>query len=144
MLAIEIGDQLYYTAEFRRQSGLDAALPDAGVVVSKANDRVKQGEGPVIFQESAVTAGELSEAPFLSTGVRNTFDDRGSVTLCAWLTTSLGSEPQQLLAFVALTHLWGMPQLGSDKRSIGAIGNQRRLCPIAAHLIGELPDTCPG
>lgn len=78
LLAIEIGDDLHYLAEYRRQNNLDGDLPDAGVVVSKANERVAQGEGPVILQESAVTAGDLDDAPFIPSGGRQTFDDPGS------------------------------------------------------------------
>lgn len=78
MVAVEIGDRLHYTAEYRRQQNLDAALPDAGVVVVKANDYINQGEGPAIVQESAITAGDLTDAPFTLTAPRETFSDVGS------------------------------------------------------------------
>ena len=78
MVAIEIGDRLHYTAEYRRQQNLDAALPDAGVVIVKANDYINQGEGAAIVQESAVTAGDLADAPFNLTAPREQFNDVGS------------------------------------------------------------------
>lgn len=78
VVAIEIGQDLYYTVEYRRQVGLDSALPDAGVVITKTNDLVKQGEGPAIVQESGVTAGDLSDAPFTLDAARSEFDDIGS------------------------------------------------------------------
>ncbi|MES9842374.1 MAG: hypothetical protein ABW134_17625 [Candidatus Thiodiazotropha endolucinida] len=78
LVAIEVGDRLYYTAEYRRQSNLDTDLPDAGVVITKANEHINQGEGPVIVQESDVTAGNLDDAPFTINAPRNLFDDIGS------------------------------------------------------------------
>lgn len=78
VLAIDIGTDLHYTAEYRRQSALDATLPDQGVVITKTNERVAQGEGTVIVQESAVTAGDLADAPFTLTAPRQVFDDLGS------------------------------------------------------------------
>ena len=78
MVAIEIGDRLYYTAEYRRQQNLDADLPDAGVVITKANDYINQGEGPAIIQESDVTADDLDDAPHTTTALRNVFNDVGS------------------------------------------------------------------
>jgi hypothetical protein len=78
LVAIEIGDRLYYTAEYRRQQNLDNALPNAGVVITKANERINQGEGPVIVQESDVTAGDLADAPFVAAAPREVFDDVGS------------------------------------------------------------------
>jgi len=80
MVAIEIGDRLHYTAEYRRRQNLDSALPDTGngVVILKANDYINFGEGPAIIQESNITAGDLSDAPFTSTAPRDVFDDVGS------------------------------------------------------------------
>lgn len=46
---------------------------------------------------------------------------RGRATLGAWLTKSLGSQSQELPAFVALTHPAGMPLMGSDNWSNGAL-----------------------
>lgn len=77
-VAIELADGLYYMAEFRRLAGLDAALPEAGVLISKANDFVAQGEGPLIVQESPVTSGDLADAPFTTASARDTFTDAGS------------------------------------------------------------------
>ncbi len=45
----------------------------------------------------------------------------GRATLGAWLTKSLGSESQELPAFVALTHPSGMPLMGSDMWSNGGL-----------------------
>ena len=78
MVAINVGDRLYYTAEYRRQQHLDSSLPDAGVVITKTNDYVNQGEGPAIIQESAVTSRDLSDAPHTTTAPRNVFNDVGS------------------------------------------------------------------
>lgn len=78
MVAIEIGDRLHYTAEYRRQQNLDADLPDAGVVITKANDYINQGEGPAIIQESNVTAADLDDAPHTATAPRNVFNDVGA------------------------------------------------------------------
>lgn len=78
VVAIDIGEDLHYTAEYRRQQNLDAALPDAGVVISKSNERVAQGEGTVIVQESAITPGNLADAPFIITAPREEFGDIGS------------------------------------------------------------------
>lgn len=78
LVAIEVGDRLYYTAEYRRQSNLDTDLPDAGVVITKANEHINQGEGPVIVQESDMTAGNLDDPPFTINAPRNLFDDIGS------------------------------------------------------------------
>jgi hypothetical protein len=78
MVAIEAGDRLHYTVEYRRRQHLDAALPDTGVLVVKANDYVNQGEGPAIVQESPVTAGNLNDATFNLTPSRNVFNDVGS------------------------------------------------------------------
>jgi len=75
MVAIEAGDRLYYTAEYRRQQNLDAALPDGGVLIVKANEYVSQGEGPAIVQESLVTAGTLTDATFNLDASRTTFND---------------------------------------------------------------------
>lgn len=77
-VAVEMSDDLHLMIEYRRLEGLDADLPEAGVVISRANDRVAQGEGPVILVESNATAGDLSDAPFLSSGPRSTFSDPGS------------------------------------------------------------------
>ncbi len=77
-VAVEMAEDLHLMIEYRRLEGLDADLPEAGVVISRANDRVAQGEGPVILIESNVTAGDLSDAPFLSSGPRSTFSDPGS------------------------------------------------------------------
>ncbi len=77
-VAVEISDDLHIMVEYRRLAGLDADLPEAGVIISRANERVAQGEGPVILTESNVTAGDLSDAPFLSSGPRSTFSDAGS------------------------------------------------------------------
>ncbi|MBT3022698.1 MAG: hypothetical protein KUF77_01045 [Candidatus Thiodiazotropha sp. (ex Lucina aurantia)] len=78
LVAIEVVDRLYYTAEYRRQSNLDTDLPDAGVVITKANEHINQGEGPVIVQESDVTAGNLDDPPFTINAPRKLFDDIGS------------------------------------------------------------------
>jgi M6 family metalloprotease-like protein len=78
MVVIEIGDRLHYTAEYRRQQNLDTDLPDAGIVIVKANDYINQGEGTAIVQESPTTAGDLSDATFNTTAPRNVFDDVGS------------------------------------------------------------------
>jgi hypothetical protein len=78
MLAIEAGDRLHYTVEYRRRQNLDAALPDEGVLIVKANDYVKQGEGAAIVQESNVTAGNLTDATFILNATRNIFNDVGS------------------------------------------------------------------
>ncbi len=78
MVAIELADGLHYTATYRREDNLDTALPSAGVLVVKANDRVNQGEGPAIVQESPVTAGDLADAPFVLSAPRDEFDDVGS------------------------------------------------------------------
>lgn len=78
MIAIAIGDRLHYTAEYRRQQNLDTVLPDTGVLITKTNDYINQGEGTAIIQESPVTAGNLSDAPFNLTASRNVFDDLGS------------------------------------------------------------------
>jgi hypothetical protein len=78
MVAIELADGLHYTAEYRRRQDLDAALPDEGVVLVKANDRINQGEGPAIVQESPVTLGNLDDAPFVTAVPRNRFNDLGS------------------------------------------------------------------
>jgi hypothetical protein len=81
-VAIEVADDLNYIVEYRRQQNLDGGLPDEGVVISRANDRVAQGEGPVVLTESNVTAGDLSDAPFTTAASRSTFSDPGSgVTL---------------------------------------------------------------
>ncbi|HCB49537.1 MAG TPA: hypothetical protein DEP47_08435, partial [Chloroflexi bacterium] len=77
-VAVEIGDRLYYMAEYRRQQNLDTDLPDAGVVITKTNDYVNQGEGPAIIQESAITSGDLDDAPHTTTAPRNVFNDVGS------------------------------------------------------------------
>lgn len=77
-VAVEMAEDLHLMIEYRRLEGLDADLPEAGVIISRANDRVAQGEGPVILIESNVTAGDLSDAPFLSSGPRSTFSDPGS------------------------------------------------------------------
>lgn len=78
LVAIEIGEGLNYTAEYRRSKGFDAALPDVGVLISKTNDRVAQGEGPVIVSESNITAGDLSDATFTATNPRSNFSDLSS------------------------------------------------------------------
>lgn len=78
MVAIAIGDRLHYTAEYRRQQNLDTALPDAGVLIVKTNDYINQGEGTAIVQESAVTPGDLGDAPFHLTAPRQQFNDVGS------------------------------------------------------------------
>lgn len=78
MVAIEIGDRLHYTAEFRREQNLDSALPDTGVVILKSNDYINIGEGPAIIQESAISAGDLDDAPFTTVSPRDEFDDIGS------------------------------------------------------------------
>jgi hypothetical protein len=79
VVAIEVADRLHYTAEYRRQQNLDTPLPDAGVVLVKANDLVPMGEGPAIVQESPVTAGSLADAPFVTSPAgRNVFSDVGS------------------------------------------------------------------
>ena len=78
MVAIDVGDRLHYTAEYRREQNLDTGLPGAGVVLVKANDAVNQGEGPAIVQESSATAGDLTDAPFVLAAPRNQFDDAGS------------------------------------------------------------------
>jgi M6 family metalloprotease-like protein len=78
MVAIEIGDRLHYTVEYRRQQNLDSSLPDAGVVITKTNDYVNQGEGPAIIQESAVTSNDLTDAPHTTAAPRNVFNDLGS------------------------------------------------------------------
>ncbi len=77
-LALEIGDRLHYTAEYRRQDGLDSDLPDEGVLIVKANDYIKQGEGPAIVQNSTLATTDLTEATFITTAGRNTFNDVGS------------------------------------------------------------------
>ncbi|MCA9018761.1 MAG: DUF1501 domain-containing protein [Planctomycetaceae bacterium] len=46
---------------------------------------------------------------------------RGRATLGAWITQSLGSMSQELPAFVALTHPSGMPLMGSENWSNGAL-----------------------
>ncbi len=78
MVAIEIGDRLHYTAEYRRQQNLDIDLPDGGVVILKSNDYINAGEGPAIIQESNITAGDLDDAPFNTVSPRDVFDDIGS------------------------------------------------------------------
>jgi hypothetical protein len=81
VLAVEVAEGLHFTAEYRRQEQLDADLPDEGVpgvLITRANDLVNQGEGPVIVQESSVTAGDLGDAPFTTTAPRNQFEDLGS------------------------------------------------------------------
>lgn len=45
----------------------------------------------------------------------------GRATLGSWITKSLGSETDELPAFVALTHPWGMPLMGSDNWSNGPL-----------------------
>ena len=77
-VAIEIGDRLYYTAEYRRQQNFDTDLPDSGVLIVKTNDFINQGEGPAIVQESPVTATDLSDATFNLNAPRDVFDDVGS------------------------------------------------------------------
>jgi hypothetical protein len=78
MVSVEIAEGLYYTAEYRRQQNLDVALPDIGVVITKSNDLINQGEGPVIVQESNVTALNLDDAPHTTAAPRNVFNDVGS------------------------------------------------------------------
>lgn len=78
MIAIEVGNALHYTAEYRRQDNLDSDLPDEGVLIVKANDLISQGEGPAIVQEAPVSAGDLSDATFITTGSRSIFNDVGS------------------------------------------------------------------
>lgn len=78
MVAIEIGDRLHYTAEYRRQQNLDSDLPNAGVLIVKNNDYINQGEGPAIVQESPTSIGDLTDATFNLTATRNQFDDVGS------------------------------------------------------------------
>lgn len=78
MVAVNVGDRLYYTAEYRRQQHLDSGLPDAGVLITKTNDYVNQGEGPAIIQESAVTSNDLADAPHTTAAPRNVFNDVGS------------------------------------------------------------------
>ncbi|MCO6478665.1 MAG: peptidoglycan DD-metalloendopeptidase family protein, partial [Phaeodactylibacter sp.] len=77
-VAIEIGDGLHYTAEYRRQDGLDNGLPAEGVLVVKANDYIKQGEGPAIVQNATVTTTGLSQATYTTASGRDVFDDAGS------------------------------------------------------------------
>ncbi len=78
MVAVEIADRLHYTAEYRRQQNLDSNLPDDGVLIVKANDKINQGEGPAIVQESPVTSGNLNDATFDTSASRTTFNDVGS------------------------------------------------------------------
>lgn len=78
MLAVEIGDRLHYTVEYRRQQNLDADLTDAGVLIVKTNDYINQGEGTAIVQESSTTVGDLSDATFTLTSPRERFNDIGS------------------------------------------------------------------
>lgn len=78
MVAIEIGDRLHYTVEYRRQQNLDTDLPDAGVLIVKTNDYINQGEGTAIVQESPTTSGDLSDATFTLTSPRERFSDVGS------------------------------------------------------------------
>jgi len=78
MLAIEIGDRLHYTVEYRRQQNLDTDLPDDGVLIVKTNDYINQGEGTAIVQESQSTPGDLSDATFTLTAPRERFTDIGS------------------------------------------------------------------
>lgn len=78
LVAIEIGEGLHYTAEYRRNNGLDSSLPDEGIIIAKTNDLVAQGEGPVIIVESDVSAGDLDDAPFTAAAPRTIFDDIGS------------------------------------------------------------------
>lgn len=78
MVAIDIGDRLHYTVEYRRQQNLDSALPEPGVLIVKTNDYINQGEGAAIVQESAVTAGDLDDATFNLTAPREVFNDVGS------------------------------------------------------------------
>jgi hypothetical protein len=78
MLAIEIGDRLHYTVEYRRQSNLDTDLPDAGVLIVKTNDFINQGEGTAIVQESPTSTGDLTDATFTLTSPRERFTDIGS------------------------------------------------------------------
>lgn len=77
MVVIELADGLHFTAEYRRQQNLDSMLPDAGVLLTKVNDRIPLGEGPAIVLESPVagTAGDLADAPFVLTPARNVFTD---------------------------------------------------------------------
>lgn len=46
---------------------------------------------------------------------------RGRATLGSWITKSLGSESQELPAFVALTHPDGMPLMGSENWANGPL-----------------------
>jgi hypothetical protein len=78
VLAVEVAEGLHFTAEYRRQEQLDADLPDTGVLLTRANDLINQGEGPVLVQESNVTTGNLDDAPFIVTAPRNLFEDLGS------------------------------------------------------------------
>lgn len=78
LVAVNVGDRLYYTAEYRRQQNLDSGLPDAGVVITKTNDFVNQGEGPAIIQEANITSGDLDDAPHTTAASRNVFNDVGS------------------------------------------------------------------
>jgi len=45
----------------------------------------------------------------------------GRATLGSWLTSGLGSESQNLPAFVAMTHKSGMPLMGADNWTSGAL-----------------------
>lgn len=81
-VAIEVSDDLHSVVEYRRPQNLDADLPDAGVIISRTNERIPQGEGPVILTESGVTAGDLSDASHTTAAARSTFTDTGyGVTL---------------------------------------------------------------
>jgi hypothetical protein len=45
----------------------------------------------------------------------------GRATLGSWLTHALGSESQELPAFVALTHPWGLPLIGGENWTSGGL-----------------------
>ncbi|MCP4582731.1 MAG: hypothetical protein GY839_14060 [candidate division Zixibacteria bacterium] len=79
MVAVDIGDRLHYTAEYRRRHNLDQDLPNnPGVLITKVNDYINQGEGPAIVQEAPVTIGDLDDAPFNTNAATDEFDDVGS------------------------------------------------------------------
>lgn len=78
VLALEVAEGLHFTAEYRRLEQLDADLPDTGVLITRANDLINQGEGPILVQESNIPTGNLDNAPFTATAPRNQFEDLGS------------------------------------------------------------------
>lgn len=78
MVAIELADRLNYTVEYRRQNNLDSDLNSAGVLITKTNDAIPQGEGPAIVQESPVTTNDLDDAPYNTNATTDQFTDVGA------------------------------------------------------------------